>query len=197
MAVTVHELRITLEDIKPRIWRTFVVPSGIPLAALHRVIQNVMGWEDSHLHRFEIHGVGYEALMPGTDQEADTQDARKAVVGELVPSAGDGFVYQYDFGDNWVHSVEVINVRPPSAAVRYPACTAGERACPPEDCGGVGGFEAVLDALAHPGRAESRELLVWLGPDYDPASFNLANANRRLNSLRPRASPRRSQPGGR
>jgi hypothetical protein len=196
MAATVHELRITLDDVKPRIWRTFVVPSGIPLAALHRVIQSVMGWEDSHLHRFEINGVGYEILMPGLDQEADTQDASKAVLGELVPNAGAGFVYQYDFGDNWVHRVEVLTVGLPSSGAKYPICTGGERACPPEDCGGVGGFEVVLDALAHPGREESKELLVWLGRGYDPAAFDLAKVNRRLNSLRTRFSSRGTQKGG-
>ena len=190
MPNTVHELRITLEDIRPPIWRTCVVPSDISLAALHRIIQGVMGWEDSHLHRFEIKGIGYEPLMPGLEREPGTRDTSKYALGELVTGAGDSFAYQYDFGDNWVHRIELLKVGPPVNGVKYPTCTDGARACPPEDCGGVGGYEAVLEALAHPRRKENKEILEWLEPEYDPAAFDLARANRRLGSLRTRRSSR-------
>lgn len=196
MADSVHELRITLEEIRPRVRRTFAVPSGISLAALHHVIQAVMGWEDSHLHNFEIGGSRYEFPMPDTEQEPEVRDSGSAILGVLAPQAGDSFTYTYDFGDNWVHRVEVLKVGPGEPGVTYPVCLNGERACPPEDCGGPFSFMELLDALAHPRRKENREVLDWLGPDYDPAAFDVSEVNAKLINIAkgrtpgPRASRR-------
>ena len=190
METTVHELKITLEVVSPPVWRTVSVPSDITLAELHRVIQIVMGWEDYHLHQFRIKGVNYEILEPGQDQEADIQDASLATLGELVTKAGESFSYEYDFGDSWTHKITALKIVPPSAGANRPRCSGGERACPPEDCGGPFAFMEMLDAVADPSGAESEEVLDWLSLDYNPDAFDLPKINRRLNSLRRRASRR-------
>ena len=189
METTVHELKITLEDVIPPVWRTVSVPSDITLADLHRVIQLVMGWEDYHLHQFNIKGVSYEILAPGQDQEPDIEDASLATLGELVTQQGESFVYEYDFGDSWTHRITVLNIVQPSAEITRPRCTGGERACPPEDCGGPFAFMVLLDAIADPSSGDyDEETLESLPPGYDPDAFDLPMINRRLNSLRLRTS---------
>jgi len=86
--------------------------------------------------------------------------------------------YIYDFGDSWQHEVEVKRIGPPDSTVRYPTCLAGERACPPEDCGGVGGYADLLEVLSDPSHDQHEELLEWVGRQYNPELLDLRGINR-------------------
>jgi hypothetical protein len=143
---TAHQLRITIDEIRPPIWRRVLVPSRITLAQLHRFIQQAFEWSDSHLHEFEIGGVTY-----GTDEDDDSDerpvDERRTKL-DAVASNGDRFQYTYDFGDYWVHRIEVEAVVPLDPSDAYPRCVAGRRAAPPEDVGGAWGYARFLEAIA-------------------------------------------------
>lgn len=148
------------------------------LAELHRVLQVAMGWDDYHLHEFEIAGVRY-----GTDDGEGwgpaPKDERRTRL-DRVARKGTRFTYEYDFGDGWEHDVEVEDVLDAEAGEAYPACTAGERACPPEDCGGVWGYGELLAAIADPDHDEHEALLEWVGGAFDPEHLDLAGVNRVL-----------------
>jgi len=181
----VYELEIALSGITPRIWRRFAVPGRITLAGLHDVIQCVMGWTDSHLHEFIVGERHYTAYFPNMDWElAEAMINEETVkLREIVNRVETRFRYIYDFGDGWQHEVEVKRIGPPDSTVRYPTCLAGGRACPPENCGGVGGYEHLLEVLSDPSHEEHEELSEWVGGQYDPEPFDLRTVNRILRVL--------------
>jgi DNA-binding XRE family transcriptional regulator len=187
-------LKVTLEGIRPPIWRRFVVPAGISLAQLHRVLQIVMGWTDSHLHQFERGRVIYG--LPDPDFGGEHEDERRARLDAVLERKADWMTYEYDFGDSWTHRVVLEKIEEADAA-RSAVIVAGKRACPPEDCGGVGGYARVVSAAQDPDHPEHQEVREWLGGEFDPAAFDLVAINtalRRvpLRELQLRAPRRRS-----
>ena len=88
--------------------------------------------------------------------------------------------YVYDFGDDWFHEILVEKIAPADPAVVYPRCVGGELNCPPEDCGGIGGFYNLLEAISDPAHPDHEQLTEWLGDDYDPNHFSLEETNRRI-----------------
>lgn len=188
-ARTAVELKITLRYVKPRIWRSFVVPGGIRLDRLHDVIQIVMGWTDSHLHSF--HAGHCEYMMPYPDQDdwldmvSDTivLDERRHTLGSLVSAKGDKFSYTYDFGDNWEHDLRVASVTSMDQPLKHAFCIRGERACPPEDSGSVSGYEEMCEALRDPKHPEHLHWKGWAG-DYDPEAFDCEEVDRLLMRIR-------------
>ncbi len=194
----VYQLKITLQDLRPAVWRRVLVPADSTLVGLHRAIQAAMGWEDYHLWRFEIGGEEY-----GEDQEdgwgEPFEDARRTRLID-VAAPGDVLLYEYDFGDSWEHRVRVEKVLPAEPGREYPVCVAAERACPPEDCGGVGGYEHLLEVLADTADPEHEEMLEWVGGEFDPERVDPGEINQRLALTRPRQSSGGSAPapaGGR
>lgn len=186
-----YRLKITLEAVDPPVWRRVLVPSSITLARLHAVIQGAMGWTDSHLHQFDIDGVRYG---PGDDDDHDFDDDEPAVderrvALHSVASAKAVFTYTYDLGDDWRHRIEVEEVTPPDRSVAYPRAVDGARACPPEDVGGPYGYGGFLEAIADPHHEEHDDYLDWVGGSFDPARFDLDEANRRLGRPRPLTRP--------
>jgi hypothetical protein len=169
------QVRITLKDVdSPPVWRRVVIPAAYSLDRVHAVIQAAMGWEDYHLHAFRAGGVGYAA--PSLDDELGYRDEAEVRLADLAMTAK-RFEYEYDFGDSWEHEL-VVEAREVAADDGvYPACVAGEGACPPEDCGGSYGFAEFKGLLAGPPSAEREEMLEWAGGDYDPGRFDLAAAN--------------------
>ena len=150
-ASQIYQLKITLLDSRPPIWRRFQVPSDMNLAKLHQVIQYVMGWDDSHMHQFKVGKTYYGTTYPDDfDGMPETKDESKARLQELVSRPKAKFVYEYDFGDSWEHEVVLEKILPPESGVHYPLCTEGKRACPPEDCGGVGGYDSLLRSHPRP-----------------------------------------------
>lgn len=176
----IYQLRIALTEVTPSVWRRVLVPGGYTLDRVHRVIQHAMGWQDLHLHSFEVGGKQYGEPDPvGELAVRDELDARlDAVVGK-----GDVFRYTYDFGDWWEHEVTVEDVFAAEPDERYPICVAGGRACPPEDVGGAYGYGELLEALDDPGHLRHDALSGWLGRAHDPDEFDPVFATTLLRRL--------------
>ena len=187
MADDILELEVALLDVEPRVWRVVAVPATMTLADFHRVLQVTMGWTDSHLHEFVTEsGQRYEAVDPDVDPdgpEDDVGDASEVVLGDVLRARGASLKYEYDFGDGWEHRIKVLRTRAATMGERYPRCIAGERACPPEDCGGPWGYAELLEALADPGHERHDELREWVGPYFDPEAFDIDEVNRLLLTL--------------
>ncbi|MCR6631506.1 MAG: plasmid pRiA4b ORF-3 family protein [Magnetospirillum sp.] len=169
-------LKIELLDIEPSIWRRIVVPDSLSLLELHAVIQGAMGWRDCHLHLFEIGDRRFEVPEDGqSEPEEGCEDERryrlKAVLGKTSE-----FFYTYDFGDDWRHRVSIEADVPPIPERYLPFCVGGERACPPEDCGGAYSYPDFLDALAGPGHSEHQAMREW-APGFEAEAFNVTQAN--------------------
>src|SRR5271157_583998 len=134
-----YQLKISLNHIKPVIWRRFVVDSDIKLPDLHKVIQTVMGWYNSHLHQFRINKQSYS--LPDEDELMEFIDYRKIKLNSLITNEKQKFYYDYDFGDGWEHTIILEKIIQKDKDIKYPVCIDGKRKCPPEDCGGDGGYE--------------------------------------------------------
>ena len=143
-SLTVLQLRVFVREISPLIWRRVVIADDASLADLHSLLQVCFGWSDGHLHRFRIHGIEYGIWREGC--AGYDKDARSVRLAELGLRVGERFVYEYDFGDWWVHDLRVEAIRPAGAGERLPCCVGGRRAGPPEDCGGPPGFMAWEDS---------------------------------------------------
>jgi len=187
----VHQVKVTLRGSKPPIWRRLEVPSGITLAKLHDTIQRSFGWDGSHLWLFSTPAGDYGETGHGLD----CRSAASRKLSDVAPGRGERIRYLYDFGDDWEHDILVEDVLPAEPGVAYPRCTAGRRACPPEDCGGVWGYAYLLEILADPGNEEHADRLDWLGidsaADFDPAEFDLAQTNKMLSPVSRVLSKRR------
>jgi Plasmid pRiA4b ORF-3-like protein len=182
---TIYEIKITLNGSKPPIWRSVLVPAESTLFKLHRIIQETMGWTDSHLHQFVIGMDTYKIRDPHADfgMDGTSKNERTAELCQVVTGEGFRFRYDYDFGDNWKHTLVVEKVLAPESGTKYPRCVAGARACPPEDVGGVHGYDEFLEALQDPSHAAREEMSEWIGKKYDPAEFDLTMTNQILHQL--------------
>ena len=178
------ELKVTLRDITPPIWRRFQVRADLTLGRFHQVLQRVMGWTDSHLHEFTCRGDRYCITDPELDLPPPRADERRVRLHELLARPGDQLTYEYDYGDGWEHDVVLERVVPFDANASYPLVLGGERACPPEDSGGVPGYAYLLEVLAHPEHPEHRELRDWAGRGFDPEAFDLRGINRAFRGRR-------------
>ncbi len=183
-AKTIYQIKVTLIDLKPPIWRRFLVEDTVTLGRLHDILQIVMGWTNSHLHHFIIGGEFYG--MPMDDEFGDmrTKDETRFKLKQLASGEGFKFRYEYDFGDSWEHQLVVEKILPVEPGLRYPLCTAGKRACPPEDVGGIWGYEGFLKAISDPRHPEHAEIREWIGGDFDPERFNLNAINAGLHNPR-------------
>lgn len=176
--LTVHNLRVTLLDVAPPVWRLVRVPSVVSLSALHSILQVAFGWEDRHLHEWRIGDVYY-----GPDPEDDeVEDESDVTLAELAPEDS-AIRYDYDLGDGWEHLVEVVSVEPYDATVPPVAVLDGARAAPPEDSGGPSGYEHLLDALANPEDLDHEDAVIAFGDSIDPEAFDRALVNRRLEAF--------------
>ncbi len=162
---------------EPPVWRRLLLPASLRLDRLHGVIQAAMGWEDYHMHVFADGARRYGLA----DRELGIHDERKVTLGQLLRRASQRVRYSYDFGDDWEHEILLEGVLVAEPDVRYPVCIAGEGACPPEDCGGVWGYQDLRDALADPAHERHEEMLEWLGlqtaVEFDPARFDVEEVN--------------------
>ena len=180
-------LRIELVGTTPLVWRRITLDGRSSFANLHHVIQAAMGWHDAHLHQFRINNRYIGVPDPESDApEWHTEDERKVFLNRVLTDDA-VFTYLYDFGDGWEHRL-LVEEYDDSDDLRFGDgdawVDAGERACPPEDCGGVGGFQDFLEKLENePYSDESKELHVWAGLDYDPARFDRQAANAAIKRL--------------
>ena len=178
------QFKITLLDIKPAIWRRIQVPD-CTLVDLHEYIQAAFGWENYHLHQFEIDGVRYSQPAPdGDDFDMDFEDETDVLLSKLLPKSSRKarWVYEYDFGDGWRHEVLFEGFPPIDPKAKSPLCLEGERACPPEDCGGPPGYGDYLAAIADPQHEQHEEMLEWRGP-FDPEAFDAKKATKEMRKV--------------
>ncbi len=174
----VWRIRVDLVGIRPPIWRRLVVPASATLHDLHIALQHAMGWTMTHLYEFEASGLRFMEPDPeGDDVGPVAHDSRIVILGELGLEVGDRFRYRYDFGDGWDHAIHVEGIGEYDLAQPVPMCLGGERACPPEDVGGVSGYEDLVRAMASPRHKRRGEFMEWLGRPFDSESFEPGWAN--------------------
>ena len=178
----VYQLKVTLCDSRPSIWRRFKVPGNITLLHLHGVLQVVMGWTNSHLHQFRNEGDVY--CLPSDDPDPDDYDERRYTLDDIGPCEKDCFIYEYDFGDGWEHEVLVESHLPFDSKSRQAVCMDGKNACPPEDCGGISGYCDLLKIIANPKHEDYERMLEWAGGSFDPKHFDIQKANTRLKGIK-------------
>ena len=180
----IYQFKVTLLDIKPAIWRRVRVPD-CTLADFHEYIQAALGWENYHLHQFDIDGERYGPAAPDdTDFGLEMRDEAGVTLGRLIPKAGrkPRWVYEYDFGDGWRHEIVFEGFVAVDPKAKYPQCVEGERACPPEDCGGPWGYADYLAAVADPKHEQHEDMLEWRGP-FDPEAFDPKKATREMRKV--------------
>jgi len=175
----VYQFKITLKDIKPLIWRRIHVPKTYTFWDLHIAIQDVMGWYDSHLHEFEIvnplSGTKTIIGIPNDDEDFanyKTLPGWKQKISDYFSKENQSANYIYDFGDNWEHKIILEKILPKENNITYPLCVKGERACPPEDCGGTYGYEDFLKIIRDPDDEQHERMLEWIGGEFDSEHFN-------------------------
>lgn len=177
--LVIYKLTITLNDIKPKIWRSVLIPSDLTLHDFHRVIQSSMGWTNSHLYRFSAEGTSYMLPEPGEKSNGKTKNPKRYRVGDIMHVKGDQVVYEYDFGDGWAHTIQCADVADPKDTGTDPVCVGGARACPPENCGGAWGYARILEAIRNPMHPEHESIRHRIG-GFMPEDFDLNEINARL-----------------
>lgn len=228
----IFQLRISLNGVRPEIWRRFLVEDNISFEKLHNIIQIVMGWENYHLYEFKI---GNESIIPEEEgynlaegsfkklfsspefikmleqkdlskgsasldinkmnkilkniekNETKKQYGVTAKINLLIKSENQKFTYIYDFGDCWEHTVVVEKILDRDDSKKYPICMDGGRNCPPEDCGGVYGYDELMKIRKNKNHHYYKERIVdWLGEDYDPELFVVDWVNAELHGKKPK-----------
>ncbi len=174
----VFEINVSLNYVTPPIWRRLLVSPETDLGDLHVIIQIAMGWTDSHLHQFIVGNDFYGVPDPAFDGEVSDESAIQ--IGSLLKKDGDSILYEYDFGDGWVHTVTLERIRPQQPGEAVPACLAGERSCPLEDVGGPFGYTEFLQVFADKTHPEHEEMVDWAGEHFDPERFDLDDVNKML-----------------
>jgi len=182
-----YQLKATLVGVKPPIWWEFVVLADYSFFALHVALQDALGWHDSHLHQFFTDNPfnrdsTYERIgFPTILEVEDMLDERKERLSGWLRKPNDKVWYEYDLGDSWMHEIVLKEIHPPIpsySSVKPPILFGGKRACPPEDCGGIGGYADVLVVLANPRHERHQDMLTWLDietvREFDPEAFDVS-----------------------
>lgn len=179
---SVYQFKITLKDIEPKIWRIIQVPETYTFWDLHVAIQDTMGWSDSHLHSFKMKNpsTGEDTEIGIPDEDLEDSDIYllpdwEQKIHKWFTEGNAHAEYVYDFGDNWRHDIVLEKIISREKGVKYPRCIYGERACPPEDCGSVPGYERMLEIIKDKKHEEYKDMIRWLGGKYDPELFDTKN----------------------
>jgi hypothetical protein len=176
----IYQLYIELMEIEPKIWRRILIPNDFSVADFHKIIQTTMGWENAHLHQFIKDKINYSTRMHDDDDKWDemgSEDYANLKVGDLLVKINDKILYEYDFGDSWMHSIVLEKKVPEDRNSQYPICIDGARDCPPEDCGGVQGYFHILEIMKKPGTKKYVEMQEWLEFEFEPEYFNSEEIN--------------------
>jgi Plasmid pRiA4b ORF-3-like protein len=174
-------LKVTLRGIRPPVWRRIEVAGDTTFARLHAILQTAFDWTDSHLHVF--HAGGEEIGVPDPEWNAGITNEKTIRLRDVAGRGIERLTYEYDFGDSWIHDIVIERAAHAAPGVLLPRCVAGKRACPPEDCGGVGGYAQLLEALADPHHPEHKNMRSWAGA-FNPEAFDLERTDGILRSRR-------------
>ncbi|OGV99380.1 MAG: hypothetical protein A2Z59_03005 [Nitrospinae bacterium RIFCSPLOWO2_02_39_17] len=182
----IYQIKIILSGSKPPIWRRFLIESNENLYKLHQVTQVVMGWTNSHMHQYRQNKLYYGT--PGKESESDfgfkTLDEKKYKINQVMDKPRTKIIYEYDFGDSWDHDLILEKTLTKDEKFNYPICLDGAMACPPEDCGGLGGYYNLLDIIKNPEHEEHEEMMEWLGGEFNPGEFDLESINKILKKIK-------------
>ena len=179
----IARIRIELDGIAPAVWRTVEMPLTASLTGLHEVIQAVMLFDNCHLFQFDVGDKRYAIPDPEWDDERETHDATSTPLATLVDHGVGSFSYTYDFGDNWQHTVTIEAIAAADPALDYPRLVDGARRAPPEDVGGIPGFEHFLAAMAKPRHPEHKRLIQWYGGPFNPDNIDLPGIITRIGKI--------------
>ena len=190
----VYSFRIELDEIRPQIWRQIQVPEDYTFWDFHVAIQDAMGWQDSHLHQFEVLNPSTEQREnigipdPEMDWDIEIYPGWECLIADYFTLENPKGVYTYDFGDEWTHHITLGTISPVVPGVKYPCCLRGERACPPEDVGGVGGYYDFVMIMGNRHHEDHKAMREWFGRKYYPEIFEpekvkFSEPRRRLKKL--------------
>ena len=177
----IYQIYISLKGSKPKIWRRILTKPDITLFDFHKIVQTVMGWTNSHLHQFVKGREFYspEDLDEGFELEADN-DSKKVKLNFLLKTENDKIIYEYDFGDGWQHDIILEKILTAEKTLQIPSCIGGKGGCPPEDCGGIWGYEHIKEILSNPKHKQYKETMGWLGSEFNPDFFDMKETNKML-----------------
>jgi hypothetical protein len=178
----IYQVKVTLKDSKPPIWRRVQVTGDTTLLTFHKILQTVMGWTDSYLHLFIIGRIFYG--KPDPEYHFEVKDEKDFTLGQILTNGKSRIIYEYDFEDCWQHDIVIEDRLSPRRGSQYPLCLGGKRACPPEDCGGIWEYTDILEAVEDPRHPEYYNMLKWVENGFDPESFNLEEINRKLRMIK-------------
>ncbi len=176
-ARSVYQLKVTLIDSHPPIWRRVQVESGVTLDRLHHTLQVLMGWTNSHMHGFRVRQHAQADVRPRL-LPVESADEKSTRLGDILRRPKDWCIYDYDFGDGWEHQLLLEKVVARTPSTRYPRVLAGRGACPPEDVGGLFGYYHFLKVINNPRHPEHEDMLEWAGGNFNPTAFNAHEINR-------------------
>lgn len=173
----VFQLKITIKESKPPIWRRILIHPDTLLVDVHRILQSTMGWTNSHLHLFSD---GMFSYAPKEFEVEDTKNSRTVKLSRLINREEDRMTYEYDFGDGWEHVIILEKIIEVDEKEHIPRCIGGKRHCPPEDVGGVWGYEDFLKTLSNPKDPDYEDMMLWSGGEFDPDFFDPDEINELL-----------------
>jgi len=181
----VLKIRIILDNTSPLIWRDILVKRNISFYQLHQIIQITMGWTNAHLFEFSIEGYRISEIYDDLEEfePGDISNARELYLEDVINEKGEEFIYTYDFGDSWDHTIKVEPYHMIDKAMQLPVCLSGELQCPPEDCGGIPGFYNLLKILSNNKHPEYKDTKRWVGSKFDPTKFDLIKVNKQLKNI--------------
>jgi hypothetical protein len=181
------QIKIVLKNSKPPIWRRVLVDSSITFEELHYTIQISMGWGIYHLYEFNVDNYRIGVVLDDGENldyvSSDVIDAANITLAEVISGGVGRFTYEYDFGDSWIHNLEIEKIMPLEPKTYYPICLKGKNNCPPEDIGGIPGYNYLLEVLKDKKHPEYRSMKDWLGGSFDPAEFDLEETNMCLREI--------------
>lgn len=179
------QLTIKLDHTDPLIWRRILLKKETSFFELHHIIQIVMGWKNYHLFEFNLDGFRVGMIEENENGYGSNQllDANKTLLSDILSLVEDRFMYNYDFGDGWLHEIALEKLIETEVKRVYPICIDGQLNCPPEDCGGINGFNDILQILENKEHPRYKEIRNWVGKNYDPEQFDTVKVNKKLKQL--------------
>ncbi|MCB9228486.1 MAG: plasmid pRiA4b ORF-3 family protein [Deltaproteobacteria bacterium] len=180
------DFHISIIGTDPLVWRKVRLSNHMTLNDLHWAIQGAFGWENAHLHAFYVNTgrISGNEMDDLDDPDGDENtDSNGISIHDLIEQREKKFTYEYDFGDSWHHEIKIVGTEPLETPMKVPECIDGERCCPPEDCGGVWGFENFLEVMADPSHEEYADMKDWYGRRFNAEKFSIADANKEIKSF--------------